>query len=116
MDVMHLIALNDPDLFIGLWCGTIKVYAPDAISSWNWHVLTKKTWEAHGATVGRASKYLPSSFDHTPHNIAEKINSGYKAWEFVMYLFGLAPALLSDILPELYWQNYCNYFTDGKYP
>ncbi|KAG6830291.1 hypothetical protein H0H92_001369 [Tricholoma furcatifolium] len=109
MDVMHLIALNDPDLFIGLWRGTIKVYAPDAISSWNWRVLTKKTWDAHGATVGRASKYLPSSFDRAPRNIAEKINSGYKAWEFVMYLFGLAPALLSDILPELYWQNYCKF-------
>ncbi|KAF8225224.1 hypothetical protein L208DRAFT_1067311, partial [Tricholoma matsutake] len=40
-------------------------------------------------------------------NPAEKINLGYKAWEFLIYLFGLGPALLCSILPEKYWQNFC---------
>ncbi len=30
---------------------------------------------------------------------AEKISSGYKAWEFLIYVFGLCLALLYGILP-----------------
>jgi hypothetical protein len=37
----------------------------------------------------------------------EKISSGYKAWEYLMYIFGAGPALLQGILPDKYWQNYC---------
>ena len=85
LDVMHLIALNDLDLFIGLWHRTIKVYAPDSKDSWEWFVLTKDVWETHGKTVGMATQYLPSSFGHAPHNIVKKINLGYKAWEFVHF-------------------------------
>ena len=109
LDVMHLIALNDPDLLIGLWRGTIKVYAPDSRDSWDWFVLKKDIWETHGKTVGMATQYIPSSFGRAPRNIAEKINSGYKAWEFIMYLFTLAPALLHGILPTRYWQNLCRF-------
>ena len=29
LNIMHLINLNDPDLLLGLWRGTIKVYPPD---------------------------------------------------------------------------------------
>ncbi|GLB43663.1 hypothetical protein LshimejAT787_1401750 [Lyophyllum shimeji] len=109
MDIMHLIALNDPDLLIGLWRGTIKVYTPDSKDSWDWVVLVGAVWEAHGKTVAMATPYLPSSFDRAPRNIAEKINSGYKAWEFVLYLFGLGPALLHSILPNRYWSHYCKF-------
>jgi hypothetical protein len=56
-----------------------------------------------------ATQYLPSSFGRAPRNIAEKINSGYKAWEFIMYLFTLAPALLHGILPTRYWRNHCKF-------
>jgi hypothetical protein len=31
---MHLINLNDPDLFLGLWRGTVKVYPPDTLELW----------------------------------------------------------------------------------
>ena len=31
LDIMHLINLNDPDLLLGLWRGTIKVYPPDRL-------------------------------------------------------------------------------------
>jgi len=51
--------------------------------------------------------YLPSSFDHPPCNIAEKLTSGYKAWEFLLYLYGLGPGLLYGILPERFFLNYC---------
>jgi hypothetical protein len=42
LDIMHLINLNDPDLLLGLWQGTIKVYPPDNLKLWGWHVLVGK--------------------------------------------------------------------------
>ena len=33
--------------------------------------------------------------------------SGYKAWEFLLYLYGLGPGLLYDVLPNPYYSNYC---------
>ena len=56
-----------------------------------------------------ATPFIPSSFGHAPWNPAEKINSGYKAWEFQIYLIGLGPALFRHILPQEYWVNYCKY-------
>jgi len=46
-------------------------------------------------------------FDRPPRNIAEKLTSGYKAWEFLLYLYGLGPGLLYDVLPDPYYSNYC---------
>ncbi|KAI5897274.1 uncharacterized protein SCHCODRAFT_02445272, partial [Schizophyllum commune H4-8] len=51
--------------------------------------------------------YLPGSFDRPPRNPAEKINSGYKAIEYLTYLFVLGPGLLYRILPEPYYSNFC---------
>ena len=51
--------------------------------------------------------YLPSSFDQPPRNIAEKLTSGYKAWEFLLYLYGLGPGLLYGILPDQFFTNFC---------
>jgi len=31
LDIMHLINLNNPDLLLGLWHGTIKIYLPNKI-------------------------------------------------------------------------------------
>ena len=102
MDLMHLTALNDPNLLLGLWCGTVKCYAPDTKANWDWNVLVGTIWDAHGKTVTMAKQYLSSSFGRVPRNPAEKINSGYKAWKFSIYLFSLGPALLRHILPEKY--------------
>ncbi len=33
--------------------------------------------------------------------------SRYKAWEFLLYLYGLGPGLLCDVLPAVYYTNYC---------
>ncbi len=106
---MHLINLNDPDLLLGLWRGTIKVYPPDNLELWTWRVLVGNVWRAHGKTVAMATPFIPSSFGRAPRNPAEKINSGYKAWEFQLYLIGLGPGLLRHILPSDYWRNYCKY-------
>jgi Transposase family tnp2 len=108
MDLMHLSVLNDPDLLLGLWRGTIKCYLPDNISTWNWCVLKdKKYWKAHGDSIEAATPFIPSSFGRAPRNPAEKINSGYKAWEFQLYIYGLGPVLLRHILPQPYWEHYC---------
>ncbi len=109
LDIMHLVNLNDPDLLLGLWRGTVKVYPPDNMELWNWHVLVGNVWQAHGKTVALATPFIPSSFGRAPRNPAEKINSGYKAWEFQIYLIGLGPALLRHILPREFWLNYCKY-------
>lgn len=109
LDIMHLVNLNDPDLLLGLWRGTVKVYPPNNMELWNWHVLVGNVWQAHGKTVALATPFIPSSFGRAPRNPAEKINSGYKAWEFQIYLIGLSPALLRHILPREFWLNYCKY-------
>jgi len=100
MDLMHLSVLNDPDLLLGLWRGTIKKYKPDDISTWDWAVLKNpRVWKAHGHTVAAAAPFIPSSFGRTPRNPAEKINSGYKAWEYQIYIYGLGPTLFRHVLP-----------------
>ncbi|TFK58439.1 hypothetical protein BDN72DRAFT_906735 [Pluteus cervinus] len=109
MDTMHLIALNDPDLFVGLWRGTIKSYGGDNPLDWDWRVLIGDIWISHGQTVADATSYIPSSFHRAPRNPAEKINSGYKAWEYVLWMYGLGPGLFYYILPEVYWKNFCKF-------
>ena len=104
---MHLASLNIPDILIGLWRGTLACDFRDDKATWDWATLTGKTWETHGKRVAGARQYLPGSFDRPPRNIAEKLNSGYKAWEFLIYLYGLGPGLLCRLLPSLYWQHFC---------
>ncbi|KAJ7836240.1 hypothetical protein B0H14DRAFT_2363029 [Mycena olivaceomarginata] len=107
---MHLPALNLPDLFIPLWRGSFDCDPSDStdLGSWPWAVLKNPTvWKQHGLLVAQATPYIPGSFDRPPRNPAEKISSGYKAWEFLLYFFGLGPALLYGLLPDEYWMHYC---------
>ncbi len=107
-DVMHAGGSTLPDLLISLWRGTIKCDPSDDKRTWEWAVLRDAdTWKTHGALVAGVTPYLPGSFDRPPRNPAEKINSGYKAVEFIHYLFGVGPALLYGVLPFRYWPNYC---------
>jgi len=106
-DIMHLGALNLSDLMISLWRGTMDCTHPDDKAKWPWHVLQGSIWQDHGKAVADALYYLPSSFERPPRNIAEKITSGYKAWEFLLYLYGLGPGLLYGILPKVFYLNYC---------
>ena len=106
-DLMHLISLNLTDLLLGLWRGTIDCDAGDNRDTWHWMVLKGETWKVHGKQVADATPYLPGSFDRPPRNPAEKISSGYKAWEFLIYVFALGPGVFLDVLPDVYWSHYC---------
>ena len=107
LDLMHLAALVLSDLLLSLWHGTIACDANDDKTTWDWATLIGDAWEMHGKQVATARQFLPGSFDCPPQNITEKLNSGYKAWEFLTYLYGLGPRLLYPLLHLPYWQNYC---------
>ena len=106
-DIMNLGTFNLSDLLLPLSHGLFNHDRLDSPSNWPWAVLQGEIWESHGVAVSAATPSLPGSFDHPPHNIAEKINSGYKAWEWLLYLYSLAPALLFGILPEPYHSHFC---------
>ena len=109
MDIMHLTVLNDPELFIKLFTGRLNVYEPDDRSTWDWAIFYKndRLWKAHGETVVRAVPFIPSSFGRAPRDPAKKLNTGYKAWEFQQYIYGLGPTLFRHLLPRKYWLNFC---------
>jgi hypothetical protein len=107
-DLMHLVSLNLTDLFYSLWRGKITCERTDDISTWDWAAfLDQQCWETHGKRVADCRPYLPGSFDQPPRNPAEKISSGYKAWESLMWMFGLGPALFFSVLDTKYWKNFC---------
>ncbi|KAF8897774.1 hypothetical protein BD779DRAFT_1667695 [Infundibulicybe gibba] len=106
-DLMHLISLNLTDLLLSLWRGTLDCNAPDDKATWDWAVLRGDVWRAHGKTVANATPYLPGSFDRPPRNPAEKISSGYKAWEYLLYVFALGPGIFYGVLPDKYWHHFC---------
>ena len=107
-DIMHLISLNLLDLLLSLWCGTITGDKEDH-HLWDWAVLEDNIWIQHGQDVTSMRLYLPGSFDSPPplRNPVEKINSGYKAWEFLLYIYVLGPGLFYHVLPKKYWLNLC---------
>lgn len=107
-DIMHLISLNISNFLISLWHSTIDCNKDNNCSMWDWAVLRGNTWTTHGKVVASITPYLPGSFNRLPRNPAEKINSGYKAWEYLMYIFGLGPGLFYHILPRQYWKNSAN--------
>ncbi|KIJ06866.1 hypothetical protein PAXINDRAFT_91364 [Paxillus involutus ATCC 200175] len=105
---MHLLSLNLPDLLILLWCGMLDCDSNDNKTTWLWTCLTKPDeWRAHGERVAAAIVDITGVYGRPPRNPAEKINSGYKAWEFHLYLYRLRPGLLHGILPDPYWRNFC---------
>ena len=78
----------------------------DSGEAWDWVVLKGDVWKAHGRAVASCSSYFPHSFDRTPQNPAEKLLSGYKAWELLLYFYSLGPGLFYRILPEKYYKHY----------
>ncbi|KAM5540304.1 hypothetical protein V8D89_006123, partial [Ganoderma adspersum] len=107
-DQMHLISLNLTDLLLALWHGKLPCADTDSKASWVWAVLVSDIWKIHGQQVAACTPYLPGSFDRPPQNPAEKISSGYKAWEFLVYIFGLGPCLrYATPLPQKYFRNFC---------
>ncbi|EIW73857.1 hypothetical protein CONPUDRAFT_68274 [Coniophora puteana RWD-64-598 SS2] len=107
-DIMHIAALNVGDLFIPLWRGKFTHHRTDDPDQWKWAVFAdKELWDQHGDIVRLLATFLPGSFDRPPRDIAKKLNSGYKAWEWLLYLYGLGPALYFGILPDPYYTNFC---------
>ena len=107
-DLMHLVSLSIPDLLMNLWRGTVQCGPGDNVNTWDWAVLRNiDTWEVHGKNVEETLPYLPGSFNWPPRNPADKISSGYKAWEYLTWIFGMGPSLLKEILPEKYYANFC---------
>ncbi|KAJ7741150.1 hypothetical protein DFH07DRAFT_751153 [Mycena maculata] len=104
---MHLHGLNIPDLFLSLWRGTMQCDPEDDKGTWDWMVLIDEVWSKHGEDVARATQYLPGCFDKPPRNPAERMNSGYKAQEYITWLYVLGPALLRGILPDKFWKHFC---------
>ena len=107
-DLMHQPVLNVPPLMFDLWAnreGCRK--GTRATDIWEWAVLKGDVWQAHGQAVANAARYLPRSFDRPPRNPAEKLSSGYKAWEYLMYFYGLGPGVFYGVLPDKYYRHYC---------
>ena len=107
-DTMHLFGLNISQLLIGLWRGSIENAQDDQPTMWPFAVLhDHAVWQAHGASVAGAGLYLPVCLNsRVPRNPAEKISSGYKAVEYLVYIFGLCPALLYGTLPPAFYHHF----------
>jgi len=108
-DTMHLFGLNLGQLLVSLWRGTIDHSKDDGPTNWDFAILcTNDTWQAHGMAVATASQFIPTCIEsHPPQNPAEKISSGYKAIEYMIYIFGLCPALLYHRLPPHLYEHFC---------
>ena len=107
---MHII-LNITNVILDIFCGTVDCDTHDSKWTWDWAVLQGPVWQKHGKQVAYATPYLPRLFDRPPRNPAEKIFSGYKAWEYLMYIFGLGPAMFYQVVPKAYWQHFCKLTT-----
>ncbi|KAK7019697.1 hypothetical protein VNI00_017997 [Paramarasmius palmivorus] len=105
-DMMHLL-LNLGQLLISIWRGTIDCAETDNKTAWPWRTLIGDTWKTHGAAIANATPYFPSFFHRPPRNPAQKINSGYKVTEYVLYVFCLGPGHFRQILPEIYYTHFC---------
>ena len=104
---MHHTALNLPDLILSLFRGKIDCDLDDDRSTLDWATLRDNDWQAHGQMVADAVQYIPGHYGRTPRNPAKKISSGFKAAEFLIYIYGLSPALLYRFIPQQYGQHYC---------
>jgi hypothetical protein len=105
-DVMHQPVINLTALMFDLFCDR-EGCRKGVRGAWDWAVLKGDVWKAHGKAVADAAPWFPRSFDRTPRNPADKLSSGYKAWELLLYFYGLGPGLFYGILPERYYQHYC---------
>ncbi|EIW75401.1 hypothetical protein CONPUDRAFT_65682, partial [Coniophora puteana RWD-64-598 SS2] len=109
-ELMHYTGANMPSLWVNLWRGSKDlVHTTDDVSTWDWRVLTGDVWIAHGALVIAAHEHIPSSHGKLPRNPEQAWNSGYKAQENNVWLYGLCPGLLFGVLPLEYWQNFCRF-------
>ena len=108
-DTMHLFKLNISQLLVSLWRGGIDHAWDDDLATWPFAILWDNVvWEVHGVSVMCTGLYLPVCLNsRVPCNPAEKISSSYKAIEYLVYIFGLCPALLYHLLPQKFYHHFC---------
>ena len=105
---MHHVALNVPDLILPLWRARVKRRSAAEMEAWNFATLRNdEVWKEHGNWVASCGPYWPGAFDRIPRNPAEKIHSGYKAWEYMLYFYVIGPGAFYDYLLPEYYKNYC---------
>ena len=107
-DLMHQPVINLCDLLLSLWRGQMKLYGSDKKDAWDWVVfMDRRRWKEHGKEVASMASFFPSSFGRPPRNPAEKLSSGYKAWELLLYVYGLGPGVFYRVLPDKYYKHFC---------
>ena len=106
-DLMHQPLINLAALLLDLWRAWPGARDFDRFSHWPWAVLTGDVWVNHGRLVSVIATHLPTSFGRTPRNPQEKVSSGYKAWEFLYYIYGEGPGVFYNVLPEPYYSHFC---------
>lgn len=107
-DLMHQPVINLCDLLLSLWRGRMDVYGSDKKDTWDWAVFKDAgRWQEHGREVASAGSFFPSSFGRPPRNPAEKLSSGYKAWELLLYIYVLGPGVFYGVLPDKYYRHFC---------
>ncbi|KAG1725615.1 uncharacterized protein EDB91DRAFT_1239764 [Suillus paluster] len=99
-EIMHFAGANTAALFVDIWHGEMSCGRSDDQENWPWSVLTGKTWVNHGAVVAALQPHLP-----------EKINTYYKAAEYITWLFGYGPGLFYGLIPDLYYRNFCQFYS-----
>ena len=101
LDLMHLISLNIPSHLVSIWRNSLEIkitYDLEDTPKPEFIVLDNiKCWQAHGKLVAATHPYFPDSFDRLPRDPAKKINSGYKAIEWLNYFWVLGPALFRTV-------------------
>jgi hypothetical protein len=69
LDLMHLPALNVPDLLLKLWRGTFDCDAKDDRKHWPWATLKDLIWKSHGAT--KALQWTGMANKHNTHRLTD---------------------------------------------
>ncbi|VDB93561.1 unnamed protein product [Peniophora sp. CBMAI 1063] len=108
-DIMHSCGLNITNHVQKLLRGILECDTDlgDMRSTWSWVKLVGDEWERHGRLVSGARKYLPGDIDRPSRNPCRKVKSGYKCVEFLVWIYGLAPAFLYDVLEFDDWKWLC---------
>ncbi|EJD40585.1 hypothetical protein AURDEDRAFT_69893, partial [Auricularia subglabra TFB-10046 SS5] len=106
-DLMHM-TMNVASAIVELFHGSFPCSRTDSVNDWAWAIFrTAELWQAHGRDVANSTPYIPGPWGRAPRNPAEKINSGYKAWEYLLYIFSLGPGLFVGLLKEEIYRAYC---------
>ena len=105
---MHQPVINLCDLLLSLWQGQMKLYGSDKKDAWDWAVfMDSQRWKEHRKEVASMASFFPSSFGCPPRNPTEKLLSSYKAWELLLYVYGLGPGVFYRVLPNKYYKHFC---------